>query len=231
MKYAYYPGCSMHATGRAYEESIRAIVGPMGMELDEVEDWNCCGATAYTSINEVLAFSLSARNLAQIQKMGHDQVAVPCNACYTNLRKTQEYLKTYPELKAKVDLALAAGGVEYSGYVRTRHFLEVVVDDVGLEKVKSLVKRPLNGLKVAPYYGCQIVRPMGIKEHPDDPVMLDHLVESLGATAVKFPMKTQCCGGSLIGTMEDVPRAETAHAFRLSSCSNAEEMHPLRHLR
>jgi heterodisulfide reductase subunit B2 len=203
MKVAYYPGCSLHATGRAYDESIRAIAGPLGLELQEIDDWNCCGATTYMNVNEVLALSLSARNLALAAKTGLPVVS-PCNACFTNLRKTEHHLAENAALKAKVDQALAAGGIHYDGGVVSKHLLETVVEDIGLEKVGSLVKRPLKGLKVAPYYGCQIVRPYGIENGADEPVMLDRLLEKLGATVVPYAMKTTCCGGSLMGTREDV---------------------------
>ena len=203
MKFAYYPGCSLHATGRAYDESIRSIAGLMNLTLEEIDDWNCCGATAYMSVNEILSFSLSARNLALAAKRGLPVVA-PCSACYTNLRKTEKYLAETPDIKRKVNEALAAGGLRYDGGVVSKHLLQVVVEDVGLDKVRALVKRPLAGLKVAPYYGCQIARPFAMEESVDNPVMLDRLVEALGAVAVPYAMKTVCCGGALMGTREEV---------------------------
>lgn len=203
MKYTYYPGCSQHSNARGYEESIQAIAKPLDLELNELEDWNCCGATSYMNVNEVLAFSLTARNLALAAEKG-DPVVTPCSACFTNLRKTNAYLAEYPEVKAKVDESLAAAGMKYDGKVETRHLLEAVVENVGLDKVRSLVTKPLTGLRVAPYYGCQIVRPLGIEGGSDEPMMLDHLLETLGSTPTYFPMKTTCCGGSLMGTQEDV---------------------------
>jgi heterodisulfide reductase subunit B2 len=205
MRYAYFPGCSLDATGRQYGESIRAVAEALGVELAEIEDWNCCGATAYMNVNEVLSFCLSARNLAIVAGNGNGkELVTPCNACYTNLRKTEVYLTEFPEIKSKVDQALAEGGMSYEGGVTTKHFLEVLVEDVGLEKIRAAVKSPLNGLRVAPYYGCQIVRPYGIKDDPDDPMMMDHLLEALGATPTYYPMKVMCCGGSLMGTREEV---------------------------
>ena len=203
MKFAYYPGCSLHATGRAYDESIRSIAGLMNLTLEEIDDWNCCGATAYMSVNEILSFSLSARNLALAAKRGLPVVA-PCSACYTNLRKTEKYLAETPDIKRKVNEALAAGGLRYDGGVVSKHLLQVVVEDVGLDKVRALVKRPLAGLKVAPYYGCQIARPFPMEESVENPVMLDRLLEALGAVAVPYAMKTVCCGGALMGTREEV---------------------------
>jgi len=203
MRYAYYPGCSLDATALPYGESVRAIAEALGMELVEIDDWNCCGATAYMSVNEVLSFCLSARNLSQAAAIG-DPVVTPCSACFTNLRKTEAYLSEFPEVRSKVDQALAEGGMHYAGGVVTKHFLQAVVEDVGLDHIRSLVTKPLNGLRVAPYYGCQIARPYGIEDDSDNPMMLDRLLEALGAKPTYYPMKTLCCGGSLMGTREEV---------------------------
>jgi len=204
MRYAYYPGCSVDATAKQYGESIDAVAGALGVELAEVEDWNCCGATAYMNVNEVLSFCLSARNLAIVADKDGKELVTPCNACFTNLRKTEAYLSQFPDIKAKVTQALAEGGMRYDGGVTTKHFLQVLVEDVGLDRIRAEVKRPLAGLRVAPYYGCQIVRPYGIKDNPDDPMMMDRLLEALGAVPTYFPMKVMCCGGSLMGTREEV---------------------------
>jgi heterodisulfide reductase subunit B2 len=203
MRYAYYPGCSLEATGRPYEESVAAVAKALGIELVELEDWNCCGATAYMSVNEALSFSLSARNLCQAKKIGNTLVTA-CSACYTNLRKTETYLADFPEMKKKVDTSLAEAGLSYDGGVVTKHFLQTVVQDVGLERIKSLVKRPLSGLRVAPYYGCQIARPYGIEDDADNPTMMDKLIATLGAETTYYPMKTVCCGGSLMGIRKEV---------------------------
>jgi len=203
MRYAYYPGCSLEATGRPYEESVAAVSKALGIELVELEDWNCCGATAYMSINEALSFSLSARNLCQAQKIG-DTLVTACSACYTNLRKTEAYLAEFPEMKIKVNAALAEAGLNYEGGIVTKHFLQTVVEDVGLDRVQSLVKHPLSGLRVAPYYGCQIARPYGIEDDADNPTMMDKLLVKLGAIPTYYPMKTVCCGGSLMGIRKDV---------------------------
>ncbi len=203
MRYAYYPGCSLDATGRPYGESVNTVAAALGIELVEIDDWNCCGATAYMNVNEVLSFCLSARNLSQASRTGGPLVTA-CSACFTNLRKTEAYLVKFPQLKSKVDQALAEGGVRYDGGISTKHFLQVVVEDVGLDRVKALVKRPLHDLRVAPYYGCQIARPYGIEDDTDNPMMLDRLIAALGATPTYYPMKTGCCGGSLMGTREEV---------------------------
>jgi heterodisulfide reductase subunit B len=203
MRYAYYPGCSLEATGRPYEESAVAVAKVLEMELVELEDWNCCGATAYMSVNEVLSFSLTARNLCRAKATG-DTLVTPCSACFTNLRKTEAYMAQFPEMKRKVNEALAEANLHYEGGVVTKHFLQAVMEDVGVDEVKSHVRRPLSGLRVAPYYGCQIARPYGIEDDTDNPTMLDTLLAAIGATPTYYPMKTFCCGGSLMGTRENV---------------------------
>jgi heterodisulfide reductase subunit B len=202
MRFAYYPGCSLEATGRAYDESSRALAGPLGIELEELEDWNCCGATTYMSVRELMAFSFSARNLSLAQQRGLDIVA-PCSACFTVLRKTDHYLREMPELRAKVSRVLEAAGLAYDpGSVRVRHLLEVMLQNGGMERIRERVRAPLSGLRVAPYYGCQIVRPRVDFDTPELPTTLDNLLKVLGADVVYYPVKTRCCGASLVASNE-----------------------------
>ncbi|MFO7915069.1 MAG: CoB--CoM heterodisulfide reductase iron-sulfur subunit B family protein [Candidatus Krumholzibacteriales bacterium] len=201
MKYTYYPGCSVTATANLYQESIDAIAPSLGLELEELEDWNCCGATAYMSVRELMSFAISARNLALAERFHRDMVT-PCSACYLVLNKTNHYFEDYPDMRKKIGQALEAGGLSYSGNIRVRHILDVIVNDVGMEKISSLVTRNLEELRVAPYYGCQIVRPEMGFDDPDEPESMDILIETLGAETVDYSMKTKCCGASLMGTEE-----------------------------
>ncbi len=202
--YAYFPGCSTSEGGaKAYNLSAKAVGKALDVELIELEDWNCCGSTPYSSFEELASFCLSARNLALAEKTGFDLVT-PCSSCYVILNRTNSYLKQYPHLKAEVDEALAAGGLEYRGTVRVRHLLDVFVNDIGYEAIGARVKKSLAGLKVAPYYGCQIVRPRFGFDHPEMPESMDKLVASLGGEPVSFPMKARCCGGSLIISEEEL---------------------------
>lgn len=204
MKLAYFPGCSLRGLGRGYEESLLPVLRHLGIELEEIDDWNCCGATAYMAVDEAKACVLAARNLALAERNGAGQIMAPCAACYLVLNKTKHYFQDYPEMKATIDRALDAIGMRYEGDTPVRHPLDVLVNDVGLDAIKRLVRRPLTGLKVAPYYGCQIVRPYATFDDQDNPVTMDRLCEALGATVVRYPLKTKCCGGSLTGT---VPQA------------------------
>lgn len=202
--YTYFPGCSSSEGGaKAYGLSALAVGRVLDIELAELDDWNCCGSTPYSSLDELASFCLSGRNLSLAEKRGLDMVT-PCSSCYVMLNRTNSYLKQYPKLRAKVTEALAAGGLEYQGTVRARHLLDVFVNDIGYDAIRSKVKRNLGGLKVAAYYGCQIVRPRLGFDHPELPQSMDKLITSLGAEATDFPLKSHCCGGSLIISEEAV---------------------------
>ncbi len=203
MKYAYFPGCSLKGTGRAYEESLLPVMKHLGVELQELDDWNCCGATAYMAVDEGKACAAAARNLAIAEKSGLQQILAPCSACYLVLNKTQHYLHEYPAMRQTVSRALATVGLRCDGSSAVRHPLDVLINDIGLEAVKQKITRPLKGLKVAPYYGCQIVRPYATFDDQSNPTTMDRLLETLGATVIKWPLKTKCCGGSLTGTLPE----------------------------
>lgn len=201
--YAYYPGCSLNGLGKPYDESLRAIFGHLGLGLEEIPDWNCCGATAYMSIDGDKAVALAARNLALAEAMQAEIVA-PCAACYLVLSKAQHMMQEYPAVAARVNKGLQAAGLAYAGRAVVRHPLDILVHDVGLDAIRAKVTHPLAGFRVAPYYGCQVVRPYGAFDDPLRPQTMDRLLAALGAEAVEYPLKAHCCGGSLMGTMEDI---------------------------
>ncbi len=202
MRYLYYPGCSLESSSIAYDESLRWVFKALGIDLIELEDWNCCGATVYMSVKEVVSVVISARNLALAEKMNGDIIA-PCNACYTTLCKANRLLKSNKILKAKVDQALKIDNLQYNLGVNVRHPLDVFVNDIGLDVIASRQKRQLSGLKIAPYYGCQIVRPEPGFDDQENPTTMDSLFEKLGAESVYYPMKVRCCGGMLMTTYEN----------------------------
>lgn len=202
--YTYFPGCSASDGGaKAYGQTTLSVAKALDVELMELEDWNCCGSTPYTAVDELASYCISARNLALAEKTGLDLVT-PCSACYVILNRTNSQIKEYPALKAKVDEALKAGGLEYHGTVRVRHLLDVVANDIGCDYISSKLKAPLEDLKVAPYYGCQVVRPRPGFDDPEYPQTLDRVIECLGAEATPFPLKARCCGGSLMLSEEDL---------------------------
>ncbi len=204
-RYTYYPGCSLHATGIAYDKSMRAVFTKLGSQLVELEDWNCCGATAYMSVQETVAFAVSARNLALAEKTGDDVVA-PCSACYYALKHTREGMAEDPDLRAQVDEALAAGGLEAELTVSVRHPLEVLLTDIGIDRLVDAQTHSLEEFRPACYYGCQIVRPFAAvaEDDPELPMSMENLFKALGARPVDYPPKVRCCGGMLVATMPEV---------------------------
>lgn len=201
--YSYFPGCSLKGSGRAYEESLLPVLRALDVELQELDDWNCCGATAYMAVDEVRACVIASRNLALAEQLSHKECIAPCNACYLVLNKTQHYMKESPSVNGAIQTALKAAGLSCKGTMPVRHPLDLLVNTVGLETIRKRVRRPLAGLKVAPYYGCQIVRPYATFDDQYNPSTMDHLLEALGCTVVPFPLKTRCCGGSLTGTLPE----------------------------
>ncbi len=203
MEYTYYPGCSLEASAKGYDESMRFVFETLGHKLVELDDWNCCGATSYMSTKETISLVISARNLALAEKSGRDIVA-PCSACYTILYKTDHVLKKNPIMLAKVNQALKKDKLKYNLSLDVRHPLEVLVNDVGIDTISAKARLKLDGLKLAQYYGCQIVRPDRGLDDKDNPQMMDTLFEALGAENVYFPTKVRCCGGMLMTTFPDV---------------------------
>lgn len=201
-KYAYFPGCSLEKMAQSYHHSALETTRKLDVELQELEDWNCCGATAYFHVDELLAYTLTARNLAMAEKDGLDLVA-PCSACYKNAFFTRTYLREDPELAEHINYALAEDNLEFAGETAVHHLMEVFVNEVGLEEVNAKVTNPLKGMRVAPYYGCQILRPRKDHEDVESPQFFEDLMAAVGAEPVDYPGRLRCCGGSLILTSRE----------------------------
>ncbi len=200
MTYAYFPGCGSKGTGRPYEESLLAVFDALGSGLDALDDWNCCGATAYPAVDMAQAVALGARNLALAEKAKPGprpvDVVAPCAGCYRALLKSEKAMAEGGELAERVGNALGAAGLRYRGHAQVRHPLDVLVNDIGLERIGAAVARPLTGLRVACYYGCLLVRPYALFDDPREPTSMERLFAALGAEPVDWPMRTTCCGGS-----------------------------------
>jgi heterodisulfide reductase subunit B len=192
-KYAYFPGCSLHASAKEYDMSLKAIAPRLGIELIEIPGWTCCTATPGYTVDPFTGHVLVARNLAVVEEMGDMDVMTPCSGCYKNFAKTSKALRQDPQLLAEVNSVLGERKITHPA--RVRHPIDVIVTDVGLENVP--VDLPLKGLKVASYYGCVISRPRGIFDDPENPTSMDRLVERLGAKAAPWTGKVKCCGGAV----------------------------------
>ncbi|MCL6610691.1 MAG: CoB--CoM heterodisulfide reductase iron-sulfur subunit B family protein [Peptococcaceae bacterium] len=195
MDFSYYPGCSLESSAREYHLSAVAVSRALGLNLVELEDWICCGATSAHSTNQLLAYSLPASNIALAQQAGHDLV-VPCAACYSRLKRTDHVLRN--DLCRREELEQVVG-FKYNGSVNVMSLLEAFTTRLGPDAIEKHVKVPLEGLKLACFYGCLIVRPPEITrfDNPENPTSLDVLMKSIGASPLMWSYKTECCGANL----------------------------------
>lgn len=196
MKIAYYPGCSGQGTSVEYERSTRAVCAALDITLEEIQDWSCCGSTPAHACDHVLSAALSARNLSLAAVQGATRVGTPCPSCLANL-KTARYRMADAGFRDKVNALLDAPCPEE--LPDTVSMLQVLVEDYGIDAIAEKVKKPLTGIKVACYYGCLMSRPEGIMQFddPENPMALDNIMTALGAEAVPFPLKTECCGAAM----------------------------------
>jgi heterodisulfide reductase subunit B len=201
-EYAFYPGCSSQkgASAANFRTSIDVMCEKLDVKLNEIPDWNCCGASVgYAEGGELPRLAINARNLALVEKHlpGQDMVS-GCPACWLSSRETVERLHESSSLLAETNEALREAGLRLNNTVRARHMAEVLVEDIGFEEMAKPVINPLEGLKIAGYVGCQTNRPFGIAgESFENPQYLDKMVETVGAEAVAYDQKITCCGGAL----------------------------------
>jgi len=198
-KFAYFPGCSLEKMALSYNQSSIETTKVFDIEMQELEDWNCCGATTYFHVDQLLAYTLVARNLAIAEKAGLDFVA-PCSACYKNAYFTNCYVQEEPDLAEHINFALDQDNLHFTGNLKVHHIIDIFANEIGSEEIKTKVTNPLNGLKVAPYYGCQIVRPRKNGEDIENPQFFEEIISAMGAESVDFADRLRCCGGSLIMT-------------------------------
>jgi len=202
VQFAYYPGCSAHATAREYDESARAVAGVLGIELNELADWNCCGSSSAAHTNPRLSTALSLRNLVLAEESGAD-LATICAFCFNRLRSSKQAAQREPGLKQAVEEVV---GGRYVGNATVRHLLDIIAHDVGSQALRNRVERPLEGLKAATYYGCLLVRPHDVTgfDDPEHPTSMDEVLRAVGAETVQWSYKTECCGGGLSITRRDL---------------------------
>lgn len=201
MRYLFYPGCSQEGSSLEYRQSTLAVLEALGAEVEELQDWTCCGASVGPVVSGLLGAVLPARNLALAERAdgGRDLLTI-CSACYTNFRRTAEAARSDPALLSLINRALEVEELSYEGSVVARHLLDVLANDFGADAIGARVRRPLTGLTVAPYYGCQTVRPYSPFDDDQRPTSMVALLEALGATVVRHPREASCCGTSLLMT-------------------------------
>lgn len=207
-KVAYYPGCSLHSTAAEYDHTVRDVAGVLDLELVEPPGWTCCGSTPAHSTDHTMATVLPMRTLATVEQMGLDTVTAPCSACFARMKTAAHTVATDESMAQAVE---AKTGYAYRGTVNVQHLLDTIVDRVGVEKIAAKVKKPLQGLKVACYYGCLVTRPPEITgaKHPEYPMEMDEVIRALGGEPVDWSYKTECCGGALTLTQTPLSLAMT----------------------
>ena len=250
---AYYPGCSLEGSGHPYNRSTKQVGKALGLELVEVDNWNCCGAMEIKNIDPKVQTYLSSRVMSiAANQMKMDVVMAPCNGCYHNLKKAEHDLTNDPKSGEVVDrLSAKAGHEPYkAGQVETIHALDWIKASIGEEGLRQRVKNGLKGLKVANYYGCMYSRPRNIfpekdrgegSESTSKPHFMDDLLAAAGAVNVEFPLKTACCGGAHTLSDSDMSTklvlniltaAEAAGAEVIATecptCHSGLEMHQIR---
>ncbi len=200
---AYYSGCSLHSVGREFEISTQAVCKHLGVELIEPENWICCGASSVHRRSHFVATLLPMKNLALVEKSGLDHLSLPCAACFAMFKRANYEINRDPQLKEEIEKEI---GYSYAGGVEISSLLDTFLGRVGLDEIAGRVKQPLKGLKVACYYGCLLTRPSDVTkaEHPEYPVSLDRLMETLGAEPLDWSYKTECCGASMAVTQTPI---------------------------
>jgi heterodisulfide reductase subunit B len=204
MKFALFLGCNIPARLTQYEDSARAVLGELGVELAEIKAFNCCG---YPVRNiDFKSFLLSsARNLALAEKESLDIISL-CKCCYGSLKKADHLMKEDVSWREEINKTLEKEGLSYGGEIQVKHLLSVLFHDVGVEAIKGKIARSFNGLQIAAQYGCHVLRPSNVVEF-DDPVspsIFDQLVELTGAKSVDWPLKLECCGAPLWGINDEL---------------------------
>ncbi|MDZ7261444.1 MAG: CoB--CoM heterodisulfide reductase iron-sulfur subunit B family protein, partial [candidate division KSB1 bacterium] len=194
MKISYYPGCTLKAKAKNFEDSTLAVARALNIELEELPVWNCCGTVYSMASDDLIHQIASIRNLVRVRDKGESRMVTLCSMCYNTLKRANLFMMS-DELKHRRINAFLDNEVPYNGDVKVLHLLELLRDEVGFDEVRHKVKKPLVGLKVAPYYGCLLLRPQEVGlDNLENPTVLEDLLESLGAEVVRSPLKTECCG-------------------------------------
>jgi len=194
MKIAYYPGCTLKTKARNLETSALACLDILGVEYEELPRWNCCGAVFSLADDDLIHMIAPVRDLIRVKEQGQDTVLALCSMCYNTLARANDLMKNNEEKRDTINRFMDEEP-DYFGDVRVVHFLDYIRDDIGWDKVKEKVSNPLNGVKVAPYYGCTLLRPGEVAiDRPDKPGVFEECMNALGAEIIRFPMSAQCCG-------------------------------------
>ncbi|MCK5236994.1 MAG: CoB--CoM heterodisulfide reductase iron-sulfur subunit B family protein [Deltaproteobacteria bacterium] len=202
IKIPYYPGCTLNTVAKTFDESAKASALELGFEMCELEQWNCCGAGFPLTPDNIMGLAAPTKVLYNARQ-ADDKVTTLCSVCYNVLKRTNKVVRDDKEKRSTLNEFME---FDYDGSLEVIHYLEILRDTVGFDKVKETVKRPLKGIKAASYYGCMLLRPfedVGIDDH-EAPTIMEDLIKSLGAEPIDFPDKIECCGAHLTMDREDI---------------------------
>lgn len=221
MKVTYYPGCSLHGSAEEYDESTQMVCEELGLELEELGDWNCCGATSAHCTNDKLSVALAARVLALAEKSGSKTLAVPCSACFQRLKVAEQRIKESEKLGVEMASLIE---MPYTGTLEVLQIIQLLAQPELVEKVREKIRKPLEGLKTVCYYGCLTVRPPGVTQVSDyeDPQYMDILMDAAGADNRFWSYKTECCSGGLAMARSDVTKRLGAILLKMAGEAGAE---------
>ena len=193
MAISYYPGCTLKTKARNLETSALAVFETLGLEVEELPRWNCCGAVFSLADDDLIHIVAPVRDLIRVAERGHDTVMTLCSMCYNTLARANDLMKN-DEVKRKTINDFMDEEPNYAGEVKVVHLLDYVREEIGWDKLREMVKVPLSGLRIAPYYGCTLLRPDEVAiDRPDKPEVMHKLIEVLGAEVVNFGSATVCC--------------------------------------
>ena len=221
-KLTYFPGCSAHGTSEEFDHTLKLVMKTLEVQLEEIPDWNCCGATSAHVMTENLALALPMRNLVLAEKLENKTMGIACASCYSRMKMTKKQLDEHPDLAKKINSTIVDEGI-YHGSVDVKSMLQYCYQEIGLETIKSKVVKSLSGLKIACYYGCLLTRPKDVTQFdsPEYPMSLDRIMEALGATAVEFDYKTECCGASFSISNTEVVESLSGKILEVAKQSGA----------
>ena len=223
MKICYYPGCTLKNNAKNFEESALCSLNSIGVEVEELPRWNCCGTVFSLATDDLIHHVAPIRNLIRVKESNTDRVMTLCAMCYNTLKRANERVKADSESLDKINQFMYREKIDYEGDVKILHLLELLRDEIKFENISKKVTKPLKNLKVANYYGCLLVRPKEIGlDDVENPTILENLMTALGADSIDFPYKTECCGAYQTVNNLEIIAERTYHILTSAQSQGAE---------
>lgn len=223
MVFSYYPGCTLKTKAKDLDKYARLSAEALGITLEELPDWQCCGGVYPIAKDEIATKLSSVRALNQAKELGHDLVTM-CSACHNVIKQVNNDMRTDENIVSKVNNYLKLDA-PYNGETNVIHYLELLRDVIGFDEIKKKVTNPLKGVKIAPYYGCLLLRPSKVMQmdDPENPTIMEDFIRSIGATPVKYSMRNECCGGYTTLENKEIAKAK-GNAVLENAVNNGAEM-------